>query len=130
MNHGEAIADKLSSLKAEKPSDMAARLESVNLKFNDALISDLAEVAKCETIEGVQMSNEELDALKDAAKFDPNALLQPQKVNSASKYSPLVVESFDDKSVGQLKPKRQTTQESPIKKLDMGLNSNNLMAQP
>ena len=90
VTHGESIADKLSSLQTSKPSDVAARLDRVTLNFNEATISALPEIATCDTIDGVQMSNEELEALKDAANAKASALAmaQPQ----------LIVDSIPKKS--------------------------------
>jgi hypothetical protein len=74
VTHGEHIADKLSSLQNSKPSDVATRLERVTLEFAEETIAALDEIAKCSAIEGVEMSNEELEALRDAASAKASAL--------------------------------------------------------
>ena len=67
VTHGEYIWDKLSTLQTSKPADVASRLERVQLKFNNQTIEAINSIVECATIEGVDISNEELEALKDAA---------------------------------------------------------------
>jgi len=53
------------------------------MTFNDKLITDMSQFSKCNAIEGVEVSPEELDALKEAAnaRIDDDFDLMPDNMN-------------------------------------------------
>lgn len=53
---------------------LASQLSQLQLNFDQGTIDNLNNVATCTAIEGVEVSQEELDALKEAA--DANAGLE------------------------------------------------------
>ena len=65
--HGERIADQIGKVKTINPNLLAAQLDQLQLNFDDALIQGLNNVSKCAAIEGVEINQEELDALREAA---------------------------------------------------------------
>ena len=71
---GERIADVLGKVKTMNVNVLASQLSQLQLTFEQKTIESLANVAKCTAIEGVEVSQEELDALKEAA--NANASLE------------------------------------------------------
>ena len=64
--HGEKIADVLGKVKTINPNLLASQLNQLNLQFEEQQIDALNTFAKCTAIEGVEISQEELEALKEA----------------------------------------------------------------
>lgn len=64
--HGEKIADLLGKVKAINPNVLANQLQQLELLFDEDIIDGMNQVSKCETIEGVEVSQEELEALREA----------------------------------------------------------------
>jgi len=60
---GEAIAEVLGKVKTINPNLLATQLNQLTLKFDDKLFDQLNNFAKCTAIEGVEISQEELEAL-------------------------------------------------------------------
>ena len=73
ITHGERIADTIGKVKTIQPSLLASQLTNLKLNFVDETIQSLNNVSKCIAIEGVEVSNEELDALTEAAKAKAEA---------------------------------------------------------
>lgn len=71
--HGEKIADTLGQIKVINPNILASQLQKLTLAFNDEIIVKLNEVSVCTAIEGVEVSQEELDAFKDAVNAKAEA---------------------------------------------------------
>lgn len=69
ISYGEKIADILGKVKTINPNLLSSQLDSLNLSFEQATIDALSNVAKCTAIEGVEVSQEELDALREASAF-------------------------------------------------------------
>lgn len=69
ITHGEKIADILGKVKTINPNLLASQLNKLSLRFEDATIDALNNVAKCTAIEGVEVSQEELEALREASAF-------------------------------------------------------------
>lgn len=65
--HGEKIAELLGKVRAMNPNVLQNQLTGLTLTFEDKTIDNLNNVSKCATIEGVEISQEELEALKEAA---------------------------------------------------------------
>lgn len=65
--HGEKIADVLGKVKTINPNLLASQLNQLNLQFEEQQIESLNTFAKCTAIEGVEISQEELEALREAA---------------------------------------------------------------
>lgn len=57
----------MSLFKATNPNILANQLNKLNLVFNDKMLTDLSTFAKCTSIDGVEVSQEELEALQEAA---------------------------------------------------------------
>lgn len=57
----------MGKVKTISPALLAQQLASLNLEFDEQVIVSLNNAAKCNAIEGVQVSQEELEALKEAA---------------------------------------------------------------
>jgi hypothetical protein len=70
ITHGEKIADILGKVKTINPNLLASQLSKLTLSFEDGTIAALGNVAKCTAIEGVEVSNEELEALREASAFN------------------------------------------------------------
>lgn len=73
ITHGERIADTIGKVKTIQPSLLASQLANLKLTFEEDVIKSLNNVSKCIAIEGVEVSNEELDALTEAAKAKAEA---------------------------------------------------------
>ena len=69
ITHGEKIADILGKVKTINPNLLASQLNKLSLRFEDGTIDALNNVAKCTAIEGVEVSQEELEALREASAF-------------------------------------------------------------
>lgn len=67
IDYGEVIAGNIGKFKCIQPGILAGQLQKLQLVFKEDLINDLNQVSKCLAIEGVEISPEELDALKEAA---------------------------------------------------------------
>ena len=67
IDTGEVIAGNIGKFKCVQPGVLASQLNQLQLIFKDDLISGLNTVSKCIAIEGVEVSQEELDALREAA---------------------------------------------------------------
>jgi hypothetical protein len=67
INVGEKIATSLDKVKCINPNILQSQLTGLSLTFDEVTIKALNKVAKCSAIEGVIISAEELDALKEAA---------------------------------------------------------------
>ena len=67
IDTGEVIAGNIGKFKCVQPGVLASQLNQLQLIFKDDLISRLNTVSKCIAIEGVEVSQEELDALREAA---------------------------------------------------------------
>ena len=74
IQYGETIAEKLSALQTSNPQKLGASLDNLNLTFEEATINALNSVSNCSLVDGVDISNEELEALKDAANAKANAM--------------------------------------------------------
>ena len=61
--HGEKIADILGKVKTINPNLLASQLNQLSLKFDEKLVEGMNKFAKCTAIEGVEISQEELEAL-------------------------------------------------------------------
>ena len=72
--HGEKIADFLGQVKTINPNLLASQLNQLNLVFDDKLIDQLTNYAKCTAIEGVEVSTEELEAIQEAAHVGQDGL--------------------------------------------------------
>lgn len=66
IDYGEVIAGNIGNFKCIQPGILAGQLQKLQLIFKEDLISNLNGVSKCIAIEGVEVSQEELDALKEA----------------------------------------------------------------
>lgn len=64
---GENVINFLSQFKAINPNLLATQLNKLNLVFDDKQLANLQNFAKCTTIEGVEVSHEELEAIQEAA---------------------------------------------------------------
>lgn len=73
ITHGERIADTIGKVKTIQPSLLASQLTNLKLNFVDETIQNLNNVSKCIAIEGVEVSQEELDALTEATKAKAEA---------------------------------------------------------
>lgn len=73
ITHGERIADTIGKVKTIQTSLLASQLTNLKLNFAEDTIESLNNVSKCIAIEGVEISNEELDALTEAAKAKAEA---------------------------------------------------------
>ena len=69
ITHGEKIADILGKVKTINPNLLASQLNKLSLRFEESTIDALNNVAKCTAIEGVEVSQEELEALREASAF-------------------------------------------------------------
>lgn len=67
IDYGEVIAGQIGKFKCIQPGILAGQLQKLQLIFQDDLIQNMNGVSKCIAIEGVEVSPEELDALKEAA---------------------------------------------------------------
>lgn len=79
INHGEKIAEQLGKVKTINPNLLASQLSELSLTFDDATIQNLHNVSKCIAIEGVEISAEEMDALKEAANAAQNVMVEEPK---------------------------------------------------
>lgn len=70
ITHGEKIADILGRVKTINPNLLASQLNKLSLSFEQGTIDGLANVARCTAIEGVEVSQEELEALREATAFN------------------------------------------------------------
>lgn len=70
ITHGEKIADILGKVKTINPTLLASQLNKLSLSFAQGTIDGLNSVAKCTAIEGVEVSQEELEALREASAFN------------------------------------------------------------
>ena len=73
ISHGEKIAESLGKVKCINPNLLSSQLTSLSLTFQEGTIKGLNKVSNCSTIEGVIISAEELDALKEAANAQADA---------------------------------------------------------
>ena len=73
ISYGEKIADILGKVKTINTNLLSSQLESLTLSFEQNTIENLSTVAKCTAIEGVEVSQEELDALREASAFGGGA---------------------------------------------------------
>lgn len=64
---GENVINFLSQFKAINPNLLATQLNKLALVFDDKQLTALPKFAKCTTIEGVEVSQEELEAIQEAA---------------------------------------------------------------
>lgn len=80
INHGEKIAEQLGKVKTINPNLLASQLSELSLTFDDATIQNLHNVSKCIAIEGVEISAEEMDALKEAANAAQNVMVEEPKL--------------------------------------------------
>jgi len=60
---GEQVINFLSVFKATNPNLLSSHLNKLNLVFQDKQLDDLRNFAKCTSIDGVEVSQEELEAL-------------------------------------------------------------------
>ena len=67
IDQGEIIAGNIGKFKCIQPGILAGQLQKLQLIYKDDVIQQLNQVSKCIAIEGVEVSPEELDALKEAA---------------------------------------------------------------
>lgn len=67
ISHGEKIAEGIGKVKCINPNLLQSQLTGLTLTFDETTINNLNKVSKCSTIDGVKISAEELDALKEAA---------------------------------------------------------------
>lgn len=67
IDQGEMIAGNIGKFKCIQPGILAGQLQKLQLIYKDDVIQQLNQVSKCIAIEGVEVSPEELDALKEAA---------------------------------------------------------------
>lgn len=70
MVHGERIAEVLGKVKTINPNLLASQLNQLSLQFDDKQFEQLDKFSKFTAIEGVEISQEELDAFQDAANID------------------------------------------------------------
>ena len=80
INHGEKIAEQLGKVKTINPNLLASQLSELSLTFDDVTIQNLHNVSKCIAIEGVEISAEEMDALKEAANAAQNVQVEEPKI--------------------------------------------------
>ena len=74
IEYGEKISDKLGMLKTTNPNILASQLEKLDLVFDETTIANLSNCSNCTAIEGVEISAEELEALKEAASAKASAM--------------------------------------------------------
>ena len=67
IDSGEVIAGNIGKFKCIQPGVLACQLNNLQLQYKDEIVQGLNTVSKCIAIEGVEISNEELEALKEAA---------------------------------------------------------------
>lgn len=67
IDTGEIIAGNIGKFKCVQPGILASQLNQLQLVFQDETINGLNNVSKCIAIDGVEVSQEELEALKEAA---------------------------------------------------------------
>mmetsp|Transcript_13169 Transcript_13169/g.22319 ORF Transcript_13169/g.22319 Transcript_13169/m.22319 type:complete len:335 (-) Transcript_13169:615-1619(-) len=82
---GEKIAELLGQVKAINPNVLSSQLGQLTLKFDTKTIEGLNNVSKCETIEGVEISHEELEALKEAVAGAGDVEVEEEKVKVSAK---------------------------------------------
>lgn len=80
INHGEKIAEQLGKVKTINPNLLASQLQELSLTFDDSTIQNLHNVSKCIAIEGVEISAEEMDALKEAANAAQAVQVEEPKI--------------------------------------------------
>lgn len=73
ISHGEKIAECLGKVKCINPTLLQSQLTGLTLTFEDSTIKGINKVSKCSAIEGVIISQEELEALKEAANAQADA---------------------------------------------------------
>lgn len=66
IDSGEMIAGNIGKFKCIQPGVLAGQLQKLQLAFKEEVITDLNAVSKCIAIEGVEISDEELEARKAA----------------------------------------------------------------
>ena len=73
ISHGEKIAEGIGKVKCINPNLLQSQLTGLTLTFEELTIKNLNKISKCSTIDGVIISAEELDALKEAANAQADA---------------------------------------------------------
>lgn len=93
IDYGEKISDKLGTLRATNPNILASQLENLELVFDEPTIGALANCSSCTTIQGVEISQEELDALKEAANAKASAMdsSAPEEFKMTTQHEPKAV---------------------------------------
>lgn len=65
--HGEKIHEFLGHVKTINTNLLASQLTKLNLVFDDTMLDSLENFCKCTSIEGVEIQQEEFEALQEAA---------------------------------------------------------------
>lgn len=66
ITQGEKIAESIGKVKTTSTVLLAEQLTQLNLFFDEKAIAAINQAAKCNTIESVKVSQEELDAIREA----------------------------------------------------------------
>ena len=74
IDYGEKISDKLGLLRTTNPNILASQLDKLDLVFDESTINSLNNCSSCTAIEGVEISQEELEALTEAANAKASAM--------------------------------------------------------
>ena len=108
ITHGERIAELLGKVKTINPNLLASQLNQLNLSFDDGIIQSLNNVSKCAAIEGVEVSQEELEALKEAANAQMDAIDESQamSVGQPVGQTDMLVQDFADMKIGSVPEKK------------------------
>lgn len=102
--HGEKIADVLGKVKTMNVNLLASQLSQLQLEFQQGTIDALANVATCKAIEGVEVSQEELEALKEAA--DANAGLANEAEDLKNEFASMSLNNQKEAQMVAQKPPR------------------------
>lgn len=110
ISHGEKIAEGIGKVKCINPNLLQSQLTGLSLTFEESIIQGLNKVSKCSTIDGVIISAEELDALKEAANAQADAPEREEEIMPISKPKPSGLE--EDMSRMNLNEKKKQISES------------------
>ena len=118
ITHGEKIADILGKVKTINPNLLASQLNKLSLRFEDGTIDALNNVAKCTAIEGVEVSQEELEALREASAF--HGLDQDDQEDLFSHKQPSVSGQPAGRSGGAARPSAADRMKDDMGRMNIG----------
>ena len=127
ITHGEKIADILGKVKTINPNLLASQLNKLSLSFEEGTIGALNNVAKCTAIEGVEVSQEELEALREASAF--HGLGQDDEDNF-SHQQPSVSAQAAGRSGGPARPSAADRLKDDMGRMNIGAPSNMIQSKP